>query len=154
MRKTRFDSFYEICQKLLASFSDMQIEELQVLMSGFKLSIEQINTWVSNDCFPATKSQIANGLEQGINELPLLFQELPDDVRSTAFQVYYSSVNSVIPGYHEKLRNRHQRILTQGKIQSDSDFYLLRNRLDKIEGNGTTEENRVLQLLGQYEAKA
>jgi len=154
MRKTKFDAYFEICQKLIAELSGLGSKELQPLIDGFSNSIDQIDAWEIDARFPAPKSEIAKGLEQGVNELPLFFEELESGLRSKAFHVYYSAVNSVIPDYQEKIKNKIQRIIKRGKINSESEFYLLRNRLDQIESSGTNEESLVSDLLGQYETKA
>lgn len=123
-------------------------------MEGFSNSIDQISIWVANDKFPAPKSVIATGLEQGVNELPLFFEEMEPSLRETVFQTYYSALDEIVPDYQEKLSNRVQRILKRGKIKSESEFYLLRSRLDQIEGSGVKEEFLVSAILGQYEAEA
>ena len=154
MRKTKFDAYFEICQKLVAELSGLGSKGLQPLVDGFSDSIDQINVWVTDNTFPAPKSEIAKGLEQGVNDLPQFFEEIEPNLRATAFHAYYSAINSVIPDYQEKLSNKIQRIIGRGKINSESEFYLLRNRLDQIEGSGTNEESLLYELLERYEAKA
>ena len=154
MRKTKFDVYFEICRRLVTELSALGSKELQPLMEGFSNSIDQISIWVANDKFPAPKSVIATGLEQGVNELPLFFEEMEPSLRETVFQTYYSALDEIVPDYQEKLSNRVQRILKRGKIKSESEFYLLRSRLDQIEGSGVKEEFLVSAILGQYEAEA
>jgi hypothetical protein len=127
---------------------------LQPLIDSFSNSIDQISVWVANNKFPAPKSVIGTGLEQGVNELPMFFEEMEPSLRATAFQTYYSVLNAIVPDYQEKLSNRVQRIIKRGKIKSESEFYLLRNRLDQIEGSGVNEEFLVSAILGGYEAEA
>lgn len=62
-------------------------------------------------------------------------------------------MDSVIPDYAERLAKNIQRILKRGYIKSESEFYLLRNRLDKIEGSGSEEESVIDRLLAQYETE-
>jgi hypothetical protein len=154
MRKTKFDVNFEIWQKVVEALSDVGSNELAPIIQGFSKSIGQINSWASNNKFPAPKSEIAKGLEQGINDLSSLIGDLEPEFRSKAFGAYYEAVNSVNPDYFEKLNNKIQRIVKRGHIKTDSEFYLLRNRLDQIEGNGAHEENTISELLGQYETKA
>ncbi|MDP2595470.1 hypothetical protein [Alteromonas stellipolaris] len=154
MRKTKFDVYFEICQKLVAELSDLESKELQPLIDGFSDSIEKISVWVANNSFPAPKSVIATGLEQGVNELPMFFEEMKPSLREAAFQTYYSTLNEIVPNYQEKLSSRVQRIIKRGKIKSESEFYLLRNRLDQIEGSGVKDEFLISAILGQYEAEA
>ena len=154
MRKTKFDVYVEICQRLVADLSGLGSKELQPLIDGFSNSIDQISIWKAENKFPAPKSEIATGLEQGVNELPMFFEEMEPGLRAKAFHSYYSALNAVVPDYQEKLSNRVQLIIKRGKINSKSEFYLLRNRLDQIESSGTNEESLVSAIMGQYEAKA
>jgi hypothetical protein len=154
MRKTKFDVNFEIWQKVISALLDVGSNQLAPIIQGFSKSIDQINSWVTDNKFPVPKSEIAKGLEQGINELSLLIGDLEPEFRSKAFSAYYEAVNSVNPDYFEKLNAKIQRIIKRGQIKTESEFYLLRNRLDQIEGNGTHEENTISELLGQYETKA
>jgi len=154
MRKTKFDVNLEICQKVLVALSGIGSEQLAPIIQGFSKSIEQINGWVTDNKFPAPKSEIAKGLEQGINDLSLLIEDLEPNFRSKAFGAFYESVNSVNPDYFEKQNAKIQRVIKRSKIKTESEFYLLRNRLDRIEGTGTHEEKTLIELVGQYEIQA
>jgi hypothetical protein len=154
MRKTKFDVNFETCQKLVAALSGIGSNQLSPIIQGFSKSIEQINNWLIDSKFPVPKSEIAKGLEQGINDLSLLIAELEPEYRSKAFSAYYEAVNSVSPDYFVKLNSKIQRILNRGKIKTESEYYLLRNHLDQIEGKGTQEEKAVYDLLGDYETNA
>ena len=154
MRKTKFDVNFEICQKVVAALSGVGSNELAPILQGFSKSLDQINSWLIDNKFPAPKSEIGKGLEQGINDLSVLIGDLEPKFRSKAFTAYYDAVNSVNPDYFEKLNAKIQRIIKRGQIKTESEFYLLRNRLDQIEGKGTHEENTISELLGQYEIQA
>jgi hypothetical protein len=154
MRKTKFDINFAICQKLVAALSGVGSTQLAPIIQGFSKSIDQMNSWVIDNNFPVSKSEIAKGLEQGINDLLLLIADIEPELRSNAFSVFYEAVNSVSPDYFKKLNAKIQRIFKRGEIKTESEFYLMRNRLDQIEGNGTQEEKTIIDLLGDYESKA
>ena len=154
MRKTKFDVNLEICQKVLEALSDIGSEQLAPIIQGVSKSIDQIKGWVNDNKFPAPKSEIAKGLEQGINDLSLLIDDLEPNFRSKAFSAFYQAVNSVNPDYFEKQNAKIQRVIKRGKIKTESEFYLLRNRLDRIEGNGSHEEKIISDLVGLYEIQA
>ncbi|WP_432453757.1 MULTISPECIES: hypothetical protein [unclassified Agarivorans] len=154
MRKTKFDMNLAICQKVLEAFSDIGSEQLAPIIEGFSKSIDQIKGWVNDNNFPAPKSEIAKGLEQGINDLSLLIEDLEPNFRSKAFSAFYQAVNSVNPDYFEKQNAKIQRVIKRGKIKTESEFNLLRNRLDRIEGNGSHEEKIISKLVELYEIQA
>jgi hypothetical protein len=154
MRKTKFDTYFEICQRVVAALSDTESKQLSEFIGSFSESVDQISAWVAEKTFPTPKSEIAKGLEQGINELPLLLEDLEPHHRSKALAAYWGAVNSVVPDYSAKFYAKIQSILKLGSIKTESEFYLLRNRLDQIEGSSSEEESAINELLGQYEAKA
>ena len=86
MRKTKFDVNFEICQKVVAALSGVGSNELAPILQGFSKSLDQINSWLIDNKFPAPKSEIGKGLEQGINDLSVLIGDLEPKFRSKASQ--------------------------------------------------------------------
>lgn len=154
MRKTKFDLYFEICQRLVTALSNIDSARLSTIVDSYSKAVVQISEWVSEEKNPVPKSEIAKGLEQGVNDLPLLIDDLEPPIRSAALAAYWDTLDSVIPDYAERLAKNIQRILKRGYIKSESEFYLLRNRLDQIEGSGSEEESAIDQLLTQYETEA
>jgi len=99
MRRTKFDVNFEICQKLVPALSEVGSKELAPILQGFSKSIDQINRWVIDNELPVPKSELAKGLEQGINDLSSLISDVDPEFRANAFRAYYESVNSVSPDY-------------------------------------------------------
>lgn len=153
MRKTKFDLYFEICQRLVTALSNIDSARLSTIVDSYSKAVDQISEWVSEEKNPVPKSAIAKGLEQGVNDLPMLIDDLEPPIRSAALTAYWAALDSVIPDYAERLSKNIQRILKRGYIKSESEFYLLRNRLDKIEGSGSEEESVIDQLLAQYETE-
>ncbi len=154
MRKTKFDLYFEICQRLVTALSNIDSARLSTIVDSYSNAVDQISEWVSEEKNPVPKSEIAKGLEQGVNDLPLLIDDLEPPIRSAALAAYWDTLDSVIPDYAERLAKNIQRILKRGYIKSESEFYLLHNRLDQIEGSGSEEELVIDQLLTQYETEA
>ncbi len=50
------------------------------------------------------------------------------------------------------MNRRIKRTLSRGKINSESEFYLLQNRFDTLEGSDTEEASGISELLGEYES--
>jgi hypothetical protein len=152
VRKTKFDTYFDICEKLVPALASLESQRLAPMLEGLSSSITQIKNWLNDGVLPASKSDIATGLEQGVNELPLFIENIEPNLREEAFTRYHFTLNSVIPNYQEKMSVRIKRTLARGKINSESEFYLLRNRFDAIEDSESEESHVISELLGNYES--
>lgn len=102
----------------------------------------------------ATRSAIAAGMEQGLRDLPNILATLPEQERRNALNTYRRIMQSSLPNFFESELKKREQIITRGKIKNDREWYLLRDRVDEIEGNASqTSELVVLyKLLDSYEA--
>jgi hypothetical protein len=81
-----------------------------------------------------TRSAIAQGLEQGIREMPQILQELPEPTRSRANHALMASINRHAPDIHAKDQERLAKVVQRGRIRSESEYYLVRHQIDLLEG--------------------
>jgi hypothetical protein len=81
-----------------------------------------------------TKSGIAQGLEQGIRELPLILQKLPAQTRSRANHALTASIERHAPEMQAKDQERLEKVVQRGRIRSESEYYLVRHHIDLLEG--------------------
>ena len=154
MKKSKFDQYNEIVRRLVGKLAVIDNDDIRNLMNAYQDSNNQISEWLNSGKAPVSKSKIAIGLEQGINELPSFFEELPPEQRAAAFDIYYDVLNDVIPGYKKKLIERISRIQSRGYIRGESEYYLIREQLELVEGAGTKVEFNLEELLARYETKA
>jgi hypothetical protein len=82
----------------------------------------------------ATKSAIAQGLEQGIRELPQILQKLPEPTRSRANLALIESIKRHAPDIQAKDQERLAKVVQRGRIRSESEYYLVRHQIDLLEG--------------------
>ncbi len=91
MRKTKFDIYFDIGEKLVPALLTLKSRQLGPVLDGFSSSLMQIKNWLNEDTFPTSKSALANGLEQGINELPFFIENMESNLRAEAFNIYYQT---------------------------------------------------------------
>ena len=151
MKKSKFDNYFEICRELPKQLSKLDTSELKPILDAFENSTSEIQEWLDSNELPASKSAIATGLEQGINEIPNFFEGLPNPVKTEAFSIYYGVLNSVIPNYFEKLAKRIDKIIARRKIKNESEYYLIREKFDQIEDSEEDLKYTLDELLVNFE---
>ena len=99
------------------------------------------------------KQQLATGLEQGLRELPMLLRSMKPHVRRKAAAAYEAALASYAPEFIERDRDRLQRILDRNRIRGESEFHLVRNRIDMLEGRvpAPKELDRLYELVAAFE---
>lgn len=103
----------------------------------------------------APRSAFAAGMEQGLREAPELLESMHPDVRKYAIQALASATSAHFPDFHAKDAERLAKIKERGSIRGEREFYLIRHRVDLLEGNSKqAEELRLLyKLLENFESR-
>ena len=81
------------------------------------------------------RSALVAGLEQGLRETPLVLASLPEMERNSALKTFRRVVQSNIPSFFEKEREAREKVIARGKLKNENEWYLLRHRVDELEGN-------------------
>ena len=96
-----------------------------------------------------TKSAIAAGLEQGAREMPMIIGASTSmEFRSLALDALSKALRSHYPDFTAKNASRLAAILSKGVIRNESQFFLVRHRIDELEGiDGSEAQLAELYLL-------
>jgi hypothetical protein len=102
-----------------------------------------------------TNSQIAAGLEQGLREMPGSVREVGAKWRSEFARALHQSITIEYPEFLALDAQRLAKIMERGRIRTESEFYLVRHRIDIAEGEPelTEELEKLYALVGAYEAR-
>jgi hypothetical protein len=102
-----------------------------------------------------TRSQLTQGLEQGLREMPLLFHSLAPQHRLPALKAYHAALESNFPRFLVGERKRLARVVGRGRISGESEFYLVRHAIDVGEGGGTDSNSlgKLYRLVNDFEFK-
>ena len=137
-----FDDFHS----QMSEETDELIIKLRVGWVGAKHDYEQMLS-----ARTATKSVIAQGLEQGIRELPLVFQSLPAEKRALANRALSFSVHRHAPDFPIKDQERLTKVFERGSIRTEAEYYLIRHQIDVLEGS--PKDSLTLAKLYELESK-
>ncbi|MEM4990008.1 hypothetical protein V8G57_21650 [Collimonas sp. H4R21] len=151
--KTKLDAIVDTYEELAAEYRVLGDQKLIDLFDSF---IPFIQTAKADP--QVKRSAIAAGCEQGLRETPQFLTnfKLPEDIQSTALKIFYRVVETHMPAFFEKERQKREQIIRRGKIKGEREWYLLRNRVDEIEGDVAHEVEllELYRMLDDYESAA
>lgn len=119
-------------------------------------ALEKMHSILREKNPPVTRSAMTGGMEQGLRETPAFFFALPEAQRRVALQVFCRVVETHVPGFFKRDQDALKRVYMRGRIKNENEWYLLRHRVDEIEGelSHASELERLYTLLGEYETTA
>lgn len=103
----------------------------------------------------APRSALASGMEQGLRETPILLRSMPPEARKRAVQALTAAISAHRPDFLVKDVERLSKIKARGSIRGVNEFYLVRHRVDLLEGDPSQEEElRLLhELADRFEGR-
>lgn len=148
---TRYDKLLATFEDLIAEISDVQEPMIAVLCSSWKSTKNGYEQALRSG---ATKSQIASGMEQGLRELPMLFHEIGGEHGSRLLNVLHIAVAKNFPEFFKKDAQLLASVVERTKIRNAREYYLVRHRIDELEGDASSfdERERLYKLVDQFES--
>jgi hypothetical protein len=144
-KRTKYDKLTAVNSKLSEYFGSIEHRSAQQLALIFGNSGPDTYAKIKEKDPSVTRSDIAAGLEQGLRDLESIVSGQPEEVRANLVAAFTRAVKEEYPEFFKKDIGRLAKILERGRIQSSSEWYLLRDRIDQIEG--TEEHDEELRLL-------
>jgi hypothetical protein len=141
---TVFDEFHH-------SISILQEERAIQLCTNWTESRERY----ANPSGEYSRSALAQGMEQGLRETPMLMKSLTPKSRLIAAKALSVSLHSHFPDFLVKEAERLNKVRTRGSIKNEGEYYLVRYQIDVLEGSiGSERElNMLHKLIDGYEGK-
>jgi hypothetical protein len=98
-----------------------------------------------------TKSKVAAGLEQGLNEIPLILATASPRARAA----FNDALVGHYPEFLETQLLRLRKVIERGSIRSEREFYLSRHAIDLLEGDSASRSmlQQLYELVGRYESR-
>lgn len=154
MRSKKLETLVNVYKELAEELGKLNSPELEPLLNGWSVSLDQVNEIISNADNPIKPSQLASGFEQGLRDIHVMLGDLNAQHRSSAIKVFYKIVGLHLPSFFQKSKAQLHRIVAKGRIKNENEWYLVRHRVDEIECQPNNEaELAVLnELLGKFEA--
>lgn len=149
--KTKLDAIIDTYEELAVEYRALGDQKLIYLFESFIPFIHE-----AKNNLQTKRSALVTGCEQGLREAPLFLTnfKLPQDIQSTALKIFYRVVETHMPDFFEKERQKREQIVSRGKIRGEGKWHLLRNRVDEIEGDVVHEVEllELYRMLDDYES--
>jgi hypothetical protein len=116
---------------------------------------EKFSGWLSDPNAQITRSMLVQGLKQGLRDLLLVMNGWPLEYRQSLIRALRQITEGELPAYFSQESQKLARIVGRGRVRSEAEYYLVRHRVDEIEGleANISEVDTLLKLLDQFEAK-
>lgn len=101
------------------------------------------------------RSALAAGMEQGLREMPMIFGSLEPASRAIVGKALAMAIASHYPDFILKDKARLEKITNRGSIRGENEYYLVRTRIDILEGDEThlSELVQWYLLIERFDAK-
>ena len=154
MKSKKLEALINVYKELAEELGKLNSPDLEPLLNSWSVSLGQVNEIINNPDNAIKPSQIASGFEQGLRDTHLMLGDLNAQYRSSAIDIFYKVVGLHLPSFFQKSKAQLDRIVAKGNIKNENEWYLVRHRVDEIEGQSNNEaELEVLnELLGKFEA--
>lgn len=148
--KTRYDKLLATYEDLVTAISDVRDPVIVGFCSSWKSTKTGYEQALKSG---ATKSQIASGMEQGLRELPMLFCEVNGEQRAQLLNCLHMAVVTNFPEFFKRDATLLASVVGRRKIRNAREYYLVRHRIDELEGEASSYDERELlhKLVDQFE---
>lgn len=152
----KFEKLADVYAQLGAEFRFSGHAQLMELADAWAKSLSQMRAMIGEAKRGVNRSALAAGLEQGLRETPLVLASLPEIERNSALKAFRRIVQTNVPNFFQEEREAREKVIVRGKIKNEREWYLLRHRVDEIEGDAsqTSELAELYKLLDAYENAA
>lgn len=148
--QTRYDKLVAVYEDLAAAISEVHDPLIVSFFSSWKSMRKAYEQALESGI---SKSQIASGMEQGLRELPMVFGGVDGDQRAQLLNSLHKAVVTNFPEFFKQDASLLASILKRSKIRNAREYYLVRHRIDELEGRaGNLDERELLyKLVDQFE---
>ena len=153
--KQKFEVLADIYTQLGTEFRSLGIPKLIAIADSWTKVLSKMQELRISKAQVKTSALVA-GLEQGLRETPLVLSSLPEAERNLALKRFRQVISLHAPSFFEKEREKVEKIVARGKIKNETEWHLVRHRVDEIEGevSQTPELLQLYTLLDTYESAA
>ena len=152
-RKTAYAMYSKVWDRFAEELVRSGHRHAIAIAQSWETSKEKYANFLSDPASKVTRSQIGTGMKQGLRALPLMLSECPADVREPLLEGLGKIIREEAPEFFQEDEISLAKVLKRGRIRGENEFYLIRHRVDEIEGR---EEHRnelagLHKLLDQFE---
>jgi hypothetical protein len=153
-RRSQFDALSAVYSRFIAELKSCGHPPASWMAESLEQSNNKMSEWLSDPASGVTRSKLAAGMKQGLRDFPLGLRDYPKPVGSRLVSALRTIIQEEAPDLLADEREKLSRIVKRGRVRNESEFYLVRYRVDEIEGHAEHRAELVglLKLLDDFEA--
>jgi hypothetical protein len=144
-KRSKYDKLFAVFESLCARLATVPDDHARGLVSSWEKAKVQYAQWLSDPQSKITRSKVAVGLEQGLRETPQRLQRIAPQWRGQAVAALEAAIENEFPEFGARQQDALSKVLSRGSIRGESEFYLVRHEVDRLEGTTGSEA-----LLSKY----
>lgn len=154
MKRTRLEKLLAVYEKFGSAISKIPDNSAQQLYATCAGLAKKAAARVA-ELEAAVSGPMATGLEQGLRDVPDFIVAVAPEWRPQVAQGFLTAVSAEYPEFFEKDAKRLEKIQTRGKIDSESEFYLVRHHVERLEGRSESvvQLDVLNRLMGDFELR-
>jgi hypothetical protein len=145
--------------KLVAVYDEFQLA-LNSLEDGKATLLREnwpkVRGAYANPIVGMPRSALAAGMEEGLRETPMLFRSMEPVARAIVGKALAMAIETHYPEFASKDAARLEKIVNREYIRGENEYYLVRHRIDVLEGDETRlpELGQWYVLIEKFEARS
>jgi hypothetical protein len=153
-RRSRFDVYSAVYDRFNDELLKCNVPQATALAQSWIDARAQFVGWLNDPRKKISRSALAEGMEQGLREIPVTLNGFPDRVRRQLTEVFLGILREEAPTLLARDNKRLAQIVKRGRLRDEGEYYLVRHRIDEIEGHPAYRDEAavLLRLLDNFEA--
>lgn len=142
---TKYDRIIAVYEQFIAAIAHIDDPVVKKLCHSWQSAKDKVEQAIATG---TRSSAIASGLEQGLRELPEFVGAIAIEHRAQVRVILHDVMTAHLPEFFRQDASRLAAIAKRAKIRNEREYYLVRHRIDALEGEaGSPDELAVLYTL-------
>lgn len=103
--------------------------------------------WLNDPNNKIRRSSLVSGMEQGLRDTLMVLEGYPDPIRTGLTKAFRRILEEEAPDFLSGDSAKLMRIVKRGRLRDEREYYLVRHRLDEIEGR-EAHRDEIVALMG------
>jgi hypothetical protein len=153
-RRSRFDVYSIVYDRFNNELLKCNDPHAATLARAWVDAKAEFANWLSDPAKKVSRSSMASGMEQGLREIPMVLSGVPAPIRERLIKAFRQILQEEAPDFLSGDADKLIRIVKRGRLRNGNEYYLVRHRLDEIEGYDEHRDETIVLvgLIDSFEA--
>ena len=153
-RRSRFDVYSVVYDRFNEELLKCDDPRAAMYAQNWIDAKAKFAAWLTDPEKKVRRSSMANGMEQGLRDTLIVLEGYPSPIRERLTEAFQRILKEEAPDFLSGDSARLMRIVKRGRLRNEREYYLVRHRLDEIEGREAHRDETIvlMRLLDGFEA--